>query len=77
MDKNYEKIRLDLPEIKNRYYSKLIGKLLYVSINSIRHNSTRGNSSPTHQRHSAGRLGWTEMNLQISKRHRAFPIEAE
>lgn len=34
MDTNYEKNRVDSPEIKIDYYSKLIGKLLYIAINS-------------------------------------------
>lgn len=34
MDVGYEKLRLDSPEIKNEYYSKLIGALLYIAVNT-------------------------------------------
>lgn len=33
MDTDYEKNRVESVEIRNDFYSKLIGKLLYVSIN--------------------------------------------
>lgn len=74
MDTNYATIRIDFPKIQNQFYSTLIGKLLYVAVNS-RSDVTAPIAILAQQMKDTHQVDWNELQrvckyLKITKRYR-------